>query len=379
MKAPNSVSGRVAFWALLAVVVGLGILLYRIIEPFFIPLFFAAMLAMLCRPQFEWVVGRIGGKRRAAAAMTAVMLLLVLSPLGWALFFTGRELAALGEKAMDIDLREQPQIQRGIAYVQNHLSEEDWQELQASVRRGIHDITSQIFERTQAFLENVIRFVVGLAIMGLALYYFFSDGPEILRRLRSVSPFEDKDEQVVFDKFASICRGVIFGTIFCALMQSLLMAIGLVIIGMEGVWLLTGLTFLCSMIPLFGAATLWVPLTLWLAFTGEYSSAIFLGIYGTGVVSLSDNLIRAYVLHESAGMHPLLAIISVIGALQLVGMWGVFLGPLIAALFYTLLKLLNTRLQEEDQILHAQTAGLPVRDQMAPVPPVVKTTRQGMA
>src|SRR5687768_6611288 len=64
MKASKSVSGRVAFWALLAVVVGLGILLYRIIEPFLIPLFFAAMLAMLCRPQFEWVVSRIGGKRR---------------------------------------------------------------------------------------------------------------------------------------------------------------------------------------------------------------------------------------------------------------------------------------------------------------------------
>jgi predicted PurR-regulated permease PerM len=379
MKAANSLSGRVAFWALLAVVLGLGVLLYRIVEPFFIPLFFAAMLAMLCRPQFEWVVKHVGGRRRAAAGMTAVLLLVVLFPLGWALFFAGREIAALGETVMTVDLREQPEIKRGIEYLEARLSPEDWQQVQASVRRGIHDITSDIFERTQAFLENVIRFVVGLAVMGLALYYFFSDGPQILRRLRSVSPFEDKDEEVVFEKFASICRGVILGTIFCALMQSLLMGIGLLILGISGIWLLTGLTFLCSMIPLIGAATVWVPLTIWLALTGEYSSAVFMAIYGTAVVSLSDNLVRAYVLHESAGMHPLLAIISVIGALQLVGMWGVFLGPLIAALFYTLLKLLNTRLQAEDEALTPVATGIPARDAIASPNPVGKTTRQGMA
>jgi predicted PurR-regulated permease PerM len=147
---------------------------------------------------------------------------------------------------------------------------------------------------------------------------------------------------------------VILGTLFCALMQSTLMGIGLVILRIEGIWILTGLTFLCSMIPLVGAAVVWVPLTLWLAATGDYSSAAFLGIYGAAVVSTSDNLVRAYVLHGQAGMHPLLAIISVIGALQLVGMWGVFLGPLIAALFYTLLKLLNARLQETDQTPNPQ-------------------------
>ncbi len=255
---------------------------------------------------------------------------------------------------MDWDLKEQPLIQRGTEYLETHLTPKDWEQLQASVRGGIHDITSDIFQKTQAVLSNVIRFVVGLAIMGLALYYFFSEGPEIVRRLRSVSPFEDQDEQVMFDKFGSICRGVILGTLFCALMQSTLMGIGLVILRIEGVWILTGLTFLCSMIPLVGAAVVWVPLTLWLAATGDYTSAAFLGIYGAAVVSTSDNLVRAYVLHGSAGMHPLLAIISVIGALQLVGMWGVFLGPLIAALFYTLLKLLNARLQETDQTSNPQ-------------------------
>lgn len=350
MDSSKGLAEKFGLWALIAIVVGLGILLYKIIEPFLIPLFFAAMLAMLCRPLFDRVVQWVGGRHRAAAGMTALTLILLLFPLGSALFFAGRELASLGEEVLEMDLKQQPVIRKATDYLQRQLSEEDWKQLQESVRSGIRGITTDIFERTRSLLSNVIRFLVGLVIMGLALFFFFADGPEILRTLRSVSPLEEQDEEVVFEKFASICRAVVLGSVLCALVQAALLGIGLAILRIEGLWLLTGLTFLLSMVPFLGSAAVWIPVTIWLVSTGEYPSAIFLGIYGAAVVSTSDNFIRAYVLHGSANMHPLVGLISVIGAIQLVGMWGIFLGPLIAALFYTLLRLLNTRLRErEDQ------------------------------
>ena len=349
MNEPNRLSEKFGLWALIATIVGLGILLYKILEPFLIPLFFAAMLAMLFRPLFDRVVVWVGGRHRAAAAMTALTLIVLLVPLGGAMFLAGRELAIIGEGIMDVDFRQQPVIKAVRDYFRQHLSEQDFERLSESLLGGIRGITADILERTQAVLSNVIRFIVGLVIMGLALFYFFCDGPEILRTIRAVSPLQEQDEEVVFRKFASICRAVVLGSLLCALVQATLLAVGLIIVGVEGVWLLSGLAFFFSMIPFLGSAAIWVPVSLWLLATREYSSAIFLSIYGLAIVSTSDNLIRAYVLHGTSKMHPLIALISVIGAIQLVGMWGIFLGPLIAALFYSLLRLLNTRLLEQDK------------------------------
>ena len=170
------------------------------------------------------------------------------------------------------------------------------------------------------------------------MYYFFSDGPQIVQTLRSVSPLEEHDEEVVFEQFASVCRGVIIGSLLCALVQAVLMGIGLAIVGISGVWLLSGLTFLFSMVPFIGAGGIWGPVSIWLLAVGQYQSGIFLGLYGACIVSTSDNLVRAYVLKGSSNMHPLVGLISVIGAIQLVGLWGVFLGPIAAALFYSLLR-----------------------------------------
>jgi predicted PurR-regulated permease PerM len=348
MKEPSGLSEKFGLWALVATVMGLGILLYKIIEPFLIPLFFAAMLALLCRPLFDRVVVWVGGRHRAAAAMTALTLLALLFPLGGGLFLAGRELASIGEAILDIDFQEEPLVKDATKYLRSQLSEDEWEQLQESVRSGIQDVTTGIFERTRAFLSNVINFLLGFVIMGLALFFFFADGPDILRTLRAVSPLEDQDEEVVFEKFASICRAVILGSLACALVQATLLGIGLAIVGIEGVWLLSGLTFLFSMVPFLGSAAVWIPVTIWLVSAGKYGSAVFLGIYGAAIVSTSDNIVRAYILHESSKMHPLVALISVIGAIKLVGMWGIFLGPLIAALFYSLLKLLNTRLLDQE-------------------------------
>lgn len=347
MKSSNGLSQQFGFWALLAAVIGLGILLFQIIQPFLIPLFFAAMLAMLCRPLFDLVVVWVNGRHRAAAAMTALILLLVLLPLGGSLFLAGRELADLGNQALGGKPQNYPLIRETTESLKSHLSPEDWQQLQDSVKTSIRGITSDIFQKTQALLSNVIRFVVGLAIMVLSLYYFFSEGPEILKTLRSVSPFEDHDEEVVLEKFASTCRGVILGSVVCAFVQALLLGMGLALAGVKSVWLLSGLTFLCSMIPFLGSGAVWGAVAIWHLATGEYGTALFIGLYGGAIVSTSDNLIRAYVLHESSNLHPLVALLSVIGAIQMVGMWGIFLGPLVAALFYTLLKLLNTRLGDD--------------------------------
>lgn len=335
---------QMSFWALLFAAVGIGILLFRFIEPFFAPLFFAVILTILFRPYYDRLTRWLGGRRRIAAMLTVATMFVLLAGLGSMLLLAGRELAKTGQEFANWDFANQPGLQHIKDVIKSYAPDVDWDSFRKSVDKGIEQYTSSTVQRTGEFLSRVVEVVVGLAILSLSLYYFLAEGDEILRSLRAISPFAREDEWLLFRQFATISRGVVVGIFLCAFAQAALLGIGLYLAGVERVWLLVGVTFLLSMIPFVGAAGVWTPTSLWLLWNGEVTAGIVLALYGLLIVSTSDNLIRAYVLHESAKMHPLLALVSALGALQIVGLWGIFLGPVVAAFFFSMLQILHKRL-----------------------------------
>jgi predicted PurR-regulated permease PerM len=99
------------------------------------------------------------------------------------------------------------------------------------------------------------------------------------------------------------------------------------------------------MVPFVGAAAIWVPLCAYLYFAmGHTIAAIVLAIYCATFVSLSDNLIKPLVLHGQANLHPLLALLSVIGGVQALGPIGILVGPMLVAFLQALLQMLNKEL-----------------------------------
>ena len=92
-------------------------------------------------------------------------------------------------------------------------------------------------------------------------------------------------------------------------------------------FIITMLATLTALVPLLGTWLVW-GLSLWLAFhDGDWVRAGLLALYGSVFVGLLDNVIRSYVLHSNVKLHPLLAFVSVMGGFQLMGLWGVFVGP----------------------------------------------------
>jgi predicted PurR-regulated permease PerM len=293
----------------------------------------------------------LGGRRRAAAFVAVSVLLMCLIPSAVVLITIGREVMLAGRELSQTDLEDQPAVRRLVALVQTFFPQAEWEDMRASLARALETASQGVFDRTREFLSDVVTFSVGVAVMGLALYYFLAEGPVMLNRLHRLFPLEGQDEHALFDKFGRVCRGLVLGTLACAVAQAVLLAVGLLIAGVKGVWVLAGLTLLFSMIPFIGSAGVWVPVSAWLLWQGRFGAGIFLGIYGAAVVSTADNLIRAHVLHGAARIHPLLALVSALGGLQLVGLWGIFLGPIVAALFYTLVKVLHDRLETlEEQV-----------------------------
>jgi predicted PurR-regulated permease PerM len=106
------------------------------------------------------------------------------------------------------------------------------------------------------------------------------------------------------------------------------------------------LTAACAMIPILGAPAVWIPLDSWLFYHHQYVAGIILALHSLLIVSNVDNLARMLVLKGAAGMHPLLGLISVLGGIEFMGFIGVFIGPIVAAVFLSLLRIFKQQLEE---------------------------------
>jgi predicted PurR-regulated permease PerM len=193
----------------------------------------------------------------------------------------------------------------------------------------------------------VTRLLFSVLVFVLAVFFWFAEGPQLIRSLILLSPLEEKYVTQLLLEFEVLVRAVVAGSLISAFVQSLLAGIGYWLSGMESVFLLIAATGLMGMVPFVGASLVWLPAGLWLILgEGRFGAGIFLLGWGALVVSTIDNLIRPWVLLEKASLHPLAALIGVLGGAQALGPIGVFVGPLVVAFVQTLLLLLHRELAD---------------------------------
>jgi len=198
---------------------------------------------------------------------------------------------------------------------------------------------------TLHLLASLAGLAVALAVFALALYYFLADGPELILAAETLIPIDRAHQRELASQFAKTVRAVVLATFLAALAQGLATAIALKIVGVGYFLLLVIIATFASMIPMAGPFLVWFPVACWLLWTGHWGSALFLCIFGVAVIGTLDNIVRAYVLQSDTKLHPLLAFVSVLGGLQVMGLWGVFIGPVVACCLHVLIEIFNQEVQ----------------------------------
>ncbi len=340
-------------------------LFFEVMANFLLPLFLALLLVVMFGPLKHWFKSKCRGHDRIAALLTtASILLIVLIPLVILLIEAGFEAQSLYRTAMDgqaaaelqsaVPSAADPTLTSGM----NKLA--DWaagQIVDLGGRFGLdlksEDMKTAVADRVQQFLApmalRTTRFLgamlVDLGIMVLAVYYFFADGPAMIQTILRLSPLEGNRTQELLEQFDSVTRAVVVATLLSAFVQGLLAGVGFYAAGTGSVFLLTGLCMLFTLVPFVGAAIVWVPVCLWL-FAVEHRTlaAVLLAGYCIGVVSMVDNVVKPAVLHGRSNLHPLLALLSVLGGVQALGPIGIFVGPMVVAFLQTLLNMVHAEL-----------------------------------
>lgn len=225
---------------------------------------------------------------------------------------------------------------------------EQLQRLQGMVKQLLMQ-TIGFMARGLGYAANLVAalgaLLIATAVYAIALYYFFLDGVELLSAAEALIPMDPIQQRALIQQFAASVRAVVMATFLAAIGQGVATAIGIKLIGIGPFFLLLIASTLSALIPMAGTWLVWFPIACWLAFNGRWGAATFLAIYGIAFVGMLDNVIRTYVLKNETKLHPLLAVVSVFGGIQVMGLWGVFLGPIVACCLHSLLELFNSEVR----------------------------------
>ena len=375
----------VSFVALVVILLLIGGLFIQVMAGFLLPLFLSLLLVIMFGPVHRWFVGKCGRHDRVAALLTTgTIALLVLVPLSLLLFRAGCEAHGIYSKAVksaamaeakksgDGDTSPAPpektagQDNSGTkadeklaspdlaAFIDRATRELellgkrvgvtiDRDDLAVNLEKAAKQFLAPLALRTTQFLWQML---VGAAIMLLGTYYFFADGTAMLQSLLRLSPVENSRTRELIDQFDSVTRAVVVATLLSAFVQGLLAGVGFYVAGVSSVFLLTALAILFALVPFVGTAIIWAPVCLWLfGVDGHTTAAIVLAVYCMVVVSTVDNVVKPMVLQGRSNLHPLLALLSVLGGVDALGPIGIFVGPMIVAFLQTLINMVSSELK----------------------------------
>ena len=311
------------------------LLSFLIIRPFIVSLLSAGILAYVFYPVYLFFVKVPIFKKRAkefSAALTCVIIIsLVLVPVIIVSNLVINELK--GGYGYLRDFINAPQVFIGklppaaakiIKYI-------------PSFKGAIFDAANQLVGLLQNFLVNTPNMVVNLIILVFSTYYFLKHGQDLYRYFAELVSLPKGKFRQILGRFDDLSRGTIEGQLFVGVIQGALAWLGFLLLGVPNPVLLGFLTIFVSIIPLLGAAIIWFPVAIYLfsisLTTGEYWRAIALLLYGALVISTIDNILKPRIVGSRAKVHPLLILIGILGGIQLFGIPGILIGPIILAIF----------------------------------------------
>ncbi len=325
---------------------------YRIISPFFAPLCWAGVTAIIFFPLYERLRDRLRSPGVASLLMCVLVLALILGPISYLFLALVNEAADAVTKVND--LYRSGELDHMLSFnvpwfdtireklvPYYDLSQVNMQQI---ARDAIDGVSGVVLNQTSWLVANGTKAVFFFVLMIFTLYYFFKDGERLLRRAKRLVPLDTELVNTTFRHLRDVVQATMYGSGIVALFQGMLGGVLFAIFGIPSPVFWGAVMAFLSIIPFLGAFIIYIPAGLILILGGSYiKGALVIGI-GTIVVSQIDNLIRPYLISGRTQMHPLLLFFSIMGGIALFGILGMVVGPMIAAGFETLIKILDYRL-----------------------------------
>lgn len=318
--------------------------------PFLQTLLIGAMLAGLCQPLYRWLVRLLRGRESLASLATLLILMLIIvGPLSALLGVVVGQALTVSERAI-------PWLQESFGAATS-FDVHQWlldhfpligdfipsqQEILNSLGMAAKATGGFLVSWASALTAGTAGFLLHFFVMIYAMFFFLRDGKSILQRIFYYMPLSHEDEVRMLERFVSVTRATIKGTLLIGLIQGSLAGIAFYFAGIDGAAFWGTVMVILSVVPGIGTALVWVPTVIYLYAIGNALAATLLAIWCAGVVGTVDNLLRPMLVGKDAQMPDLFILIGTLGGLFLFGPIGFIIGPVVCGLFLTALDIYGT-------------------------------------
>jgi predicted PurR-regulated permease PerM len=319
------------------------------------------VMAFTAQPAFRALARRIRDRRAIAAAIVTGLMGLVAAGLG-ALF-----LYIIVEELVTIGTLLEHKLQAGslaaiIGEPAARLVDKTGLGRTAALTRihgGLETAAGYAAGWAALVIQAASGAVLGLMISLLTMYYVLLEWRTIIVRLERVLPLNPRHTRALILEFRHVGRGVLVGTVATAVVQGLLGGLAYAVLGVPEAMTWALATLFGSFLPVVGTGIVWGPIGAYLILNGRPFAGVFLLIWGFLVVmTATDYFIRPRLVGRRVG-HPLLVMFALIGGIEVFGLAGLIVAPILMSLFLAVLRIYEREVREISPVVHEErTTGL---------------------
>lgn len=326
-----------------------------VLQPFVTALLSAAIVCFSTWPLYKEIERGLRGRRTLAALMMTLLLIVgILVPVAFLALTLADSAAPLVDRVRDMlvhGLPLPPDWVKTIPLIGDNV-DTSWREIATSKEK----LAEAVKRLTQPAQQGALAvgLILGDGVLQLSLaiflgFFFFRDGESLVAAARAAATrIAGEMAHGLFLTVGGTIKSVVYGIIGTAIAQGVVALVGFLIAGVPGAPLLAFLTFMLAILPI-GPPLIWGGAAAWLAYQDQIGWAIFMGVWGFLVISGIDNVIKPLIISRGSSLPFVLVFLGVFGGIIVFGFVGIFIGPTLMALGYTLARQW-TRLQLEADV-----------------------------
>jgi predicted PurR-regulated permease PerM len=326
---------RPPFYVLVLVAIYLT---FQVLGPFLVPLAWAAVFAMLFHRWQVRLEARIGGNR-AALLLTVMTGLLIVLPAVMLVTALAREAAQVADYVQRSSLITPYRIEVIWQAVRDRTPFELPEDPTQLLRDGVSRIVTFLAPRAGAVVADLFATLGTLFSMLFAMFFLLRDGDRIGRELRSLLPLPPAQSERLLRSTRDLVIASVGAGVVVAVAQGTIGGLTFWLLGLRAPAFWAVIMAFCSLIPVVGAALVWVPAALWLLLAGSIGKGIAMAVVGVLGISMADNVLRPLLLSGSTQVNGLVIFFGLLGGVAAFGFIGLVLGPVVLVVTANLLRM----------------------------------------
>jgi len=208
-----------------------------------------------------------------------------------------------------------------------------------NVNQVVSNFVSFLTGNIANIFNTTLSAVVSFVLLLLVIFYILKDGEDWKQKIILLSPLSEENDQKIIRRLSKTINGVIKGSVLTAIIQGILMWVGLTLFGVPNSALWGLIAAVAALIPPFGTGLVSIPAIIFLYATGHILPAIGLFAWTIVVFTLVDNYLSPYIVGRKVEIPPFLILFSVLGGIAMLGPVGILIGPITISLLHTLVSI----------------------------------------